>query len=158
MELEIGVRKGLGQIGRGVVGQVEGQPGLQCRGRGLGEHVGDLGQRGVLVGDHPVDLGQVGGAHEGPPRKAGRGGVELGEAHGVVGLGVVALFGLGPAGLGDRVFHGQDRLGVGVRVGPADAAQRLGDVVLVLLLLGREGVLQVIVAVRHAEAGLGDMH
>ena len=156
-ELEAGVDEALGEVGRGRVDQVRtpprpsgSRPGSRRRSP---RSSGRRSSRRTITRSRP---GQVRGVEEGAPGEARRERLQLRHAHRVVGLDRVALFDLAPAGLGDPGLQGDDRRGVRLRVGPAGHPQHLGDIGLVLGLLRREAGLQVVVAVRQAEAGLAE--
>jgi hypothetical protein len=86
--------------------------------------------------------------------------VHVGQVDLVVGLDRVAQLDLGPLHLGDLGLEVDDGFGVGGGVLVAGQRQHLLDVLLVLGLgLGQLGVvrLQVVVAVRHAQAALADV-
>ncbi len=78
----------------------------------------------------------------------------------VIGLVGVTAFGVGPVHLCDRGFERDDRLGAGRRIGLAGQRQDVGEVLFISCLrlcqlgIGRE----IIVAVRHAEPALEQVH
>ncbi|MDF2902362.1 MAG: hypothetical protein K0Q62_2421, partial [Phenylobacterium sp.] len=144
----------LGQIGRGLVREVEGRPGLQGLDRGVGVDRRDLREGGVLGHNDPVGLRKVGAVEVLLPGEARRVLLQLGDLEGIVGLIVVPALGAGPGDLGDLGLQGDDRLGVLGRALPAGQGQHLGDVLFIGRLLGLEAVFQIIVAVGQAEAAL----
>ena len=79
-EVEGGVDEGPRQIGRGVVGDLEGGPGPQGLERGRGIDGGDLRKGALLGDDQPVDRTEVCALEIGGPVEAGGQGLELGPA------------------------------------------------------------------------------
>ncbi|MNJ33251.1 hypothetical protein D3C77_279320 [compost metagenome] len=158
VELPLGVRETLRQIGGGVVHGVEGLPGLQGGHRRLGEDGGHLRHGRVLAHDHAVDRAQAGGVEIAGPVEAGRFGDQGLDRVGVVGLVAVAVLDRGPVGLGDLVLKGDDGGRRTGRIGPADVGQHPLDIGLILGLLVGEAGVQIVVAVGHPQARLARRH
>ena len=151
------VREPLRQQRRRLVHDVEGLPGLQRLDRRLGEGLGDQREGRVLRDDEAVMVAIAGGAQEGVPVHARRGGLKLGPAHWIVGAVAVAALGRGPVGLGDARLEGDDRVGRRRRILPSRHGQHLLDIGAVSDQLGREPLFQIVVPVRQAQAALAQI-
>ena len=157
-ELELGVDKGLGQIGGRGIGHAEGHPRLQGLQRGLGKDRGLLREGGVVGQDDPVHRAEVTGHQQALEVEARRIGRQFVRGHGVVGLVAVAALGPLPGGFGHAGLEGDHVLGPGLGIGPAGKGQHLGDIGLVLGLGRGKGGLQIVVLVRQAGAAAARLH
>src|SRR5690606_14505966 len=88
------------------------------------------------------------------PREAGGVGGQLGDGVFVVGLVAVAVLDRGPVRLGDAGLEGQDGVGVGGGILPADHLQHALDIGAVQRLLLGPALFQIVVAVGQAEPRL----
>ena len=156
-EIEARLDEGLGQVWRGVVGDGERLPGLQRLQRRVGENGGELGNRGVLLQHHPVHACQLRAREKAPKLKSRRGLRQGDQGRGIVGLVAVAPLRAGPAGFGNTRFIAHDRLSLDVGVRPADQVQQLRHIGLIGRPLRRKLRLEIVVAVRQAEACLRDV-
>ena len=165
VEIEIGVVEGFGQIGRHVVQVMHRQEIAPYGNRRRGEQLGEPGERGVLAHDDmAVTLrafrGKTFGGEERAPREARRIGREFGFRHRVVGFVRVSALDRGPMDLRDPGFQSEHRIAALLRILLAGQRQHRHEIFAIgIARLGEGGIVfQVIVAVRHAEAGLGDEH
>ena len=124
--------------------------------RRLVDQRGDLRDRAWLRHDQRADALRAAVADHAGEVIARRRLGELGKRHLVVGLGRIAAFDAGPAGVGDPGLEREDRLGAGGGIGLAGKGQDIGQMLEIFGAgLGQLGIgLKVIIAVRHAEARL----
>ncbi len=153
-ELEAAVDEGLRQIGAGLIDHVERLPGLQRLYRGVGEHLGDAGDGGVLHQHQGLDVRHLGARQEGGPVDAGGQGRQVRRLGRIVQLVDLAALDRGPVLLGYPGLEGQDVGGGLGRIGPADGRQGAGQIGQIGLALSGEVRLQIVVAVRQAQAAL----
>jgi hypothetical protein len=131
---------------------MEGFPRLQGLHRGVGEDLGLDWEGGVVADDHPVQPRNVLLGEIAVPVEARRIGGQLSGSHGVIGQLALTALDAVPARFGHLGLEIDHRCGVGLGIRPLGQGQHGFHIGLVLGLGLLEAVLEIIVAVRQADA------
>ncbi len=154
VQVEIGIGERLGHVGRGEIGDAEGHPRFQRLDPRLRHHRRQLGKSGIGGDDQALFLVEPGARQIRPPVEARRISDEIGRAHRIILGGRIALFGLGPACLGQPGLEGDDIVGRAIGVAPADQPEHLFRIIAIGGALRVEIGIQIIIPVGQAESAL----